>query len=140
MKLTALIGSGLAAAMLLSACSEDGKAAASEENEASSATSAQTAFAENPLTTWCMETDTREACECADEALRAASMENDYEIYQGMAPTYLKHRAAGDDRVAAFDAASEEAVGRLGMTSGGLREVTNRMGRQHRSAIKQCSS
>ncbi len=123
MKLIALICSGLAASMFLSACSEGANAAAS-----------------NPLITWCMETKSRETCECADTALRAASAENDYEIYKGMAPTYLERRAAGDDRVAAFDAASEEAAERLGMTVSELRKVTNRIGRQHRDAtkLKQC--
>jgi hypothetical protein len=123
MKLTALICSGLAASMFLSACGEGAKAATS-----------------NPLIAWCMETKTRETCECADAALRATSAENDYEIYKGMAPNYLERRAAGDGRVAAFDAASEEAAGRLGMTASELRTVTNRIGRQHRDAIKlkQC--
>lgn len=137
MKLTVHTGAGLAIVLLLAACGGVGESAASDPGDAPTAV-AETVSAGNPLTAWCMETETQEICDCADAALRAASIENDYEIYQSLAPTYLERRAAGDDYVTAFDTASAEAAERLDMTAGELRRITNRMGRQHRDAIDQC--
>lgn len=139
MKLTIHAGAGLAAIMLLAACDSEGESVKPNMGEVS-AGAAEKAPDDNPLTTWCMETETQETCECADAALRGASIESEYAIYQSLAPTYLLRRAAGDDYVTAFDAASEETAERLGMTAGELRQITNRMGRQHRDAIKQCEN
>ncbi len=125
--------------LLLTACgSEEATATPGEGVEAASVAQAETSTVDNPLTAWCMETETQEICTCADSVLRDAAAEADYEIYQGLAPTYLERRAAGDGREAAFDAASAEASERLSMSANDLRDVTNRIGRQHRDAIKQC--
>lgn len=93
-----------------------------------------------PLLAWCMESDSEAACRCADTTLREAASPDDFKIYEGMAPTYLARRAAGDDRVAAFQAASAEAAGQLGMSEGELLPITNRIDQQHLDAIRQCQN
>lgn len=93
-----------------------------------------------PLLAWCMETGSEDVCRCADTALREAASADDLEIYESMAPTYLLRRAAGDDLVMAFEAASAEAAGRLDMSDGELLPITNRIGNQHRAAINQCEN
>lgn len=138
MKTTIFAGAALAAAMLLSACGGAESGAPPSGEATAEAAPQQAAAADNPLTTWCMETASQEACECADVALKAAATSEDYEIYLSMAPTYLERRAAGDDLVTAFDAASAEAMERLDMAEGDLRSITSRIGRQHRSAINEC--
>ncbi|AFJ02235.1 hypothetical protein Q7C_1078 [Methylophaga frappieri] len=87
-----------------------------------------------------METESQAICDCADASLRAEAIKKDYEIYTSLAPLYLEQRASGASRVDAFDTASAQIADEQSMTAGELRQITNRIGMQHRALIKVCSS
>ncbi len=98
------------------------------------------AQAEDGVAAMCAELAPPEACACASEALLAEIGTEDFQLYDAIGADYVERMARGEERAAAWDAASATVAAGAGITPRELLPRTNKIGRTHRAHIVACAN
>jgi hypothetical protein len=97
-----------------------------------------TALAQDSVAAMCAELAAPEECACASEALLAEIGADDYALYESIGTDYVARMAGGEQRAAAWTAASAAVAAGAGISATELMDRTNVIGRAHRAAIDAC--